>query len=55
MRDRLLAISRSTLFHIRRQGLLKDCPHLVAKNPTARRSHLLWNLQRCQLALGRHG
>ncbi|MFM7676280.1 MAG: hypothetical protein ACKO5F_12030 [Synechococcus sp.] len=50
-----LSISRSTLFLIRRQGLLKDGRHLVPKNPTARRSHLLWNLQRCELALGRHG
>ncbi|MEA5424001.1 hypothetical protein [Synechococcus sp. CCY9202] len=48
-----LAISRSTLFLIRRQGLLKDGRHLVPKNPTASRSHLLWHLQRCQLALGR--
>jgi len=48
-----LAISRTTLFSIRRQGLLKDGRHLVPKNPTARRSHLLWHLQRCQLALGR--
>ncbi|WP_411868914.1 hypothetical protein [Vulcanococcus limneticus] len=50
-----LAISRTTLFSIRRQGLLKDGRHLVPKNPTARRSHLLWHLQRCQLALGRLG
>jgi len=36
-----LAISRSTLFAIRRSGLLKDGRHLVAKNPTSARSHLL--------------
>ena len=48
-----LAISRTTLFAIRRSGLLKDGRHLVTKNPTASRSHLLWNLQRCELALGR--
>jgi hypothetical protein len=46
-----LAISRSTLFAIRRSGLLKDGRHLVAKNPTSSRSHLLWH--RCELALGR--
>jgi hypothetical protein len=48
-----LAISRSTLFAIRRSGLLKDGRHLVAKNPTSSRSHLLWHRQRCELALGR--
>lgn len=48
-----LAISRSTLFSIRRAGLLKDGRHLVTKNPTANRSHLLWHRQRCELALGR--
>ena len=48
-----LAISRSTLFAIRRSGLLKDGRHLVAKNPTSARSHLLWHRQRCELALGR--
>ena len=48
-----LAISRSTLFALRRSGLLKDGRHLVLKNPTAARSHLLWHLQRCELALGR--
>jgi hypothetical protein len=50
-----LAISRSTLFAIRRSGLLKDGRHLVAKNPTRSRSHLLWHRQRCELALGRIG
>jgi hypothetical protein len=48
-----LAISRSTLFAIRRSGLLKEGRHLVAKNPTSVRSHLLWNCQRCEMALGR--
>ncbi len=48
-----LAISRSTLFAIRRAGLLKDGRHLVAKNPVSTRSHLLWHRQRCELALGR--
>ncbi len=48
-----LAISRSTLFAIRKAGLLKDGRHLVAKNPTSARSHLLWHRQRCELALGR--
>ena len=48
-----LGISRSTLFAIRRSGLLKDGRHLVAKNPTSARSHLLWHRQRCELALGR--
>jgi hypothetical protein len=48
-----LAISRSTLFAIRRAGLLKDGRHLVAKNPVSSRSHLLWHRQRCELALGR--
>jgi hypothetical protein len=48
-----LAISRSTLFALRKSGLLKDGRHLVPKNPTTRRSHLLWHLQRCELALGR--
>jgi hypothetical protein len=48
-----LAISRSTLFALRRSGLLKDGRHLVPKNPSTSRSHLLWHLQRCELALGR--
>ena len=51
---RQLAISRSTLFAIRQAGLLKQGRHVVAKNPTSGRSHLLWHLQRCELALGRH-
>ena len=50
---RRLAISRSTLFAIKRSGLLKPGRHLVAKNPGCRRSHLLWHQQRCELALGR--
>jgi hypothetical protein len=50
---RRLAISRSTLFEIRRQGLLKDGRHAVPKNPGCRRSRLLWHVQRCELALGR--
>ena len=48
-----LAISRSTLFALRKSGLLKEGRHLVPKNPTTSRSHLLWHLQRCELALGR--
>jgi hypothetical protein len=52
-----LAISRSTLFANKRSGLLKSGRHLVPKNPGCRRSHLLWhllwNLHRCELALGR--
>jgi hypothetical protein len=36
-----LAISRSTLFAIKRSGLLKAGRHLVPKNPGCRRSHLL--------------
>jgi hypothetical protein len=48
-----LAISRSTLFAIKRSGLLKPGRHLVPKNPGSRRSHLLWHLHRCELALGR--
>ncbi len=48
-----LAISRSTLFAIKRSGLLKPGRHLVPKNPGCRRSHLLWHLHRCELALGR--
>ena len=48
-----LAISRSTPFAIRRSGLLKPGRHLVPKNPGCRRSHLLWHLHRCELALGR--
>jgi hypothetical protein len=48
-----LAISRTTLFALRRCGLLKDGRHLVPKNPSTSRSHLLWHLQRCELALGR--
>jgi len=50
---RELAISRSTLFALRKSGLLKEGRHLVQKNPTTSRSHLLWHLQRCELALGR--
>ena len=48
-----LAISRTTLFEIRRRGLLRDGRHVVPKNPGCRRSHLLWHLHRCELALGR--
>ena len=48
-----LAISRSTLFALKRSGLLKPGRHLVAKNPGCQRSHLLWHQQRCELALGR--
>jgi hypothetical protein len=48
-----LAISRSTLFAIKRSGLLKLGRHLAPKNPGCRRSHLLWHLHRCELALGR--
>ena len=48
-----LAISRSTLFAIKRSGLLKPGRHLVPKNPGCRRSHLLWHQHRCELALGR--
>jgi hypothetical protein len=48
-----LAISRSTLFAIKRSGLLKPGRHLVPKNHGCRRSHLLWHLHRCELALGR--
>ena len=36
-----LAISRSTLFVIKRSGLLKPGRHLVPKNPGCRRTHLL--------------
>jgi len=36
-----LAISRSTLFAIKRSGLLKAGRHLVPKNPGCRRSHRL--------------
>ena len=48
-----LAISRSTLFALRKSGLLKPGRYLVPKNPTCSRSRLLWHLQRCELALGR--
>lgn len=50
---RQLAISRSTLFAIRRGGLLRDGRHVVAKNPQRPRSHRLWHRLRCKLALGR--
>ncbi|MFM7265575.1 MAG: hypothetical protein ACKOZW_08320 [Cyanobium sp.] len=52
---RRLAISRSTLFEIRRQGLLKDGRHVVRKNPAAPHSDLLWHQGRCSalLALAR--
>jgi hypothetical protein len=50
---RCLAISRSTLFAIRRSGLLRDGRHVVAKNPASQRSHRLWHRIRCELALGR--
>lgn len=50
---RHLTISRSTLFALRRSGLLRNGRHVIAKNPSARRSHCLWHLQRCELALGR--
>ena len=48
-----LAINRSTLFAIKRSGLLNPGRHLVTKNPGYRRSHLLWHLHRCELRLGR--
>lgn len=48
-----LAIGRSTLFAIRRSGLLRDGRHVVPKNPGCSRSHLLWHRLRCELALGR--
>ena len=48
-----LAISRSTLFAIKRSGLLKPGRHHVPKNPSSPRSHLLWHQHRCELALGR--
>jgi hypothetical protein len=48
-----LGISRSTLFALRKSGLLKPGRHLVLKNPACSRSRLLWHLQRCELALGR--
>ena len=50
---RQLAISRSTLFAIKRSGLLKPGRHHVPKNPSSPRSHLLWHQHRCELALGR--
>jgi hypothetical protein len=46
-----LAISRSTLFEIRRQGLLRDGRHVVPKNPGCRRSDLLWHRGRCSALL----
>jgi len=48
---RRLAISRTTLFQLRRQGLLKDGRHVVAKNPGCRRSDLLWHQGRCSALL----
>jgi hypothetical protein len=52
---RCLAISRTTLFAIRRSGLLKDGRHVVAKNPAAQRSHRLWHrLRRGLLSAGLH-
>ena len=48
-----LAISRSTLFAIKRSGLLKPGRRLVPKNPASPRSHLLWHQHHCELALGR--
>jgi hypothetical protein len=48
---RELAISRSTLFALRKSGLLKPGRHLVPKNPTCRRSRLLWHRHRCSALL----
>jgi hypothetical protein len=48
-----LVISRSTLFAIKRSGLLKPGHHHVPKYPASPRSHLLWHQLRCELALGR--
>jgi hypothetical protein len=48
-----LAISRSTLFAIRRSGLLHNGRHLVVKNPNSSRSYLLGHRLRCELALSR--
>ena len=48
-----LAISRSTLFALRKSGLHKPGRHWVPKNPACSRSLLLWHLRRCELALGR--
>jgi hypothetical protein len=48
-----LSIGRSTLFALKRKGLFRSGHHLVPKNPASSRSHLLWHLQRCEMALGR--
>lgn len=48
-----LGISSKTLFRMRQSGLLKAGHHWVRKNPTAQSSDLLWQIQRCEIALGR--
>lgn len=49
----LLGISSKTLFRLRQSGLLKAGHHWVRKNPAAQSSDLLWQIQRCEIALGR--
>jgi hypothetical protein len=48
-----LAISRSTLFAIKKRGVLRPGRHVVPKNPACPRSHLLWHRERVEMALGR--
>lgn len=48
-----LGISSKTLFRLRQRGLLKAGHHWVRKNPAAPSSDLLWQIRRCEIALGR--
>lgn len=48
-----LRISRSTLDHLRQEGVLVERRHYVKKNPLAIRGVFLWHRQRCDLALHR--
>jgi hypothetical protein len=48
-----LAISRQTLWRLRRHRILREGQHWTRKTPGCPRSDLLWHLPRCELALRR--
>lgn len=50
---RHLAISRQTLWRLRRLRILREGHHWTRKTPGCPRSDLLWHRTRCELALRR--
>ena len=48
-----LGISRKTLFRLKKREILKQQRHWARKNPASPSSDLLWQVQRCEMALGR--